>query len=67
MKKVKFSVNGNWPMLRQLPNSSPVFKNYHFYINEEVEECDYWFVYNYLNNKSENVFCPEENLILIAP
>ncbi len=54
-------------MLRQLPNSSPVFKNYHFYINEEVEECDYWFVYNYLNNKSENVFCPEENLILIAP
>jgi hypothetical protein len=54
-------------MLRQLPKNSPVFKNYHFFINEEVEDCDYWFVYNFLNNKSEKVFCPKENIILIAP
>lgn len=67
MKKIKFSVNGDWPILRQLPNNSPVFKNYHFYINDDTVDCDYWFVYNNINNNSEMAHCALENIVLIAP
>ena len=67
MYKIKLSISGNWPIERQLSNIKVLHEGYNFHINNEVEECDYWFVFNYLNNDFEKTFCPKENVILIAP
>ncbi len=55
----------NWPIERQLPSRSNVFDNCQFYINEEVKECDYWFVYGDLSEIDSSV-CPEGNTVLIT-
>lgn len=66
MIKVKLSNNfPHWPLERQTPNCSGIWRNCQFFINEAVEECDYWVVYEGLTENEETI-CPKENTILIT-
>lgn len=52
--------------LRQTPSEKGIWKNAHFFVNDDsIKECDYWVVYEGLV-KEETVFCPKENVILIT-
>jgi len=64
---IKLSISGNWPIERQLSEKIILHEGYKFHINNQIEECDYWFVFNYLNYDYEKAFCPQENVILLAP
>ncbi|MBD2655390.1 hypothetical protein H6G45_18255 [Synechocystis sp. FACHB-383] len=66
MIKVKVTTqHPNWPLLRQTPNSSGIWKDYQFFINQDINECDYWIVCDGLL-KEETVRCPYENTILVT-
>ena len=66
MIKVKVTIkNPKLPLKRQTPNNSGVWENCQFYINEPVEICDYWVVYDGLDKKEETI-CPEGNTLLIT-
>jgi hypothetical protein len=54
-----------WPLFRQRPASSGIRGNCRFYLNEKVEECDFWIVYEGLK-KPERAFCAQENIIFIT-
>ncbi len=62
---VKISINSNFPIERQLPLEFEDTEGVRFVINKEIEECDYWLVYDNLSTK-ESVRCPIENTILIT-
>ncbi len=56
----------SWPLIRQTPNGSGIWRNVQFYINDaSVSECDYWVVIEGLK-QSETVMCPPENTIFIT-
>jgi len=42
-----------------------VWDNCEFYINKDISECDYWVVYDNLNN-TETTLCDQHNTILIT-
>ena len=68
MKKIKVKLSfewGNMPIKKQTPNNSAEWGNYKFYINEEIEKCDYWVVYGDLQ-QTETTNCPQENTLLIS-
>jgi len=65
MIKVKLTYPFNWPIIKQTPHRSGVWGNCIFYINEEIDECDYWVVFEGLQKK-ENTKCPSENTLLIT-
>jgi hypothetical protein len=66
MLKIKMSnIFPNEPLLRQTPSSSGIWGTCKFYINESIDECDYWVVYDGLM-KQEIGICPPENLIFIT-
>ncbi len=44
MKKVKISIGNNWPLDKQTPKWMAEWGEYKFFINDNTEECDYWFV-----------------------
>lgn len=67
MIKIKLSYPYNWPIERQLPDAVKIWGKYIFYINEDIEECDYWVVFNYLNQPMDSTYCPKSNIILMAP
>ncbi|MFH1822837.1 MAG: glycosyltransferase family 10 [Patescibacteria group bacterium] len=50
---------------RQIPHQGIIWSNCKFFINQDIEKCDYWIV---LNNviKEEKVNCPSGNTILFA-
>jgi len=56
----------NWDLKRQSPKSSSVWGDYIFHINEEIEECDFWFVFNGLLKPSENTRCNQKNVVLLT-
>jgi len=56
---------GNWPLARQTPNNSGVWGDCQFFINDNTEECDYWFVFDDLLNE-EFVSCDRKNTIIIT-
>lgn len=65
-KKVKISfINPRIPLLRQTPGSKGIWGDCQFFVNENIEECDYWIVFQGLN-KVETTRCPPENIILIT-
>lgn len=67
MIKVKLSNNfPHWPLERQTPNCSGIWRDCQFFINEAVEECDYWVVYDDLLEEKEETICPKRNTILIT-
>ncbi len=64
MFKVKISTpDYKWPLIRQTPGQKGIWGDYEFIINEDIEECDYWVVYEGLEHK-ENVYCYPENIFL---
>jgi hypothetical protein len=67
MKKIKLSINSPIEgLFRQTPNGDGVWGNYKFYINEEVEECDFWLVYSKGEKKDDTSKVAPENLIFIS-
>lgn len=66
MIKVKLSVPlTNFPFLRQTPGGTGVWEDCKFYLNEEIESCDYWFVFDSLL-KDEQTRCIPENVVLVT-
>lgn len=65
---LKVRISNTWPewsLLRQTPGGKGVWGDCRFFVNEDVEECDYWVVYEGLL-KAERAVCPLENTILIT-
>jgi hypothetical protein len=66
MKIVKVSTPfPEWPLHQQTPGNAGVWGNYRFAINQAVEQCDYWVVYEGLSKK-ESVQCPARCTILLT-
>lgn len=69
MKKIKIKISAHyypeWNFIRQNPEGTTIYKNCEFYINKDVDECDFWFIYDGFPVKEEAV-CPKENVILIT-
>ncbi|TET09953.1 MAG: hypothetical protein E3J83_01165 [Candidatus Atribacteria bacterium] len=66
MFKIKVSTNfPDWPFIRQTPKSEGMLGNCKFFINQDIEDCDFWIVDGDLV-KTEQTFCPKENTIFIA-
>lgn len=68
MYKVKVTVaNGDKGFNRQLPGGKHEWKNYRFYINENIQEADFWVVcYQKLLNRSEKCNVSPENTLFIT-
>ncbi len=56
---------GNWPLIRQTPNSSGIWGGCQFFVNDDIQECDYWFVIDDLP-KEEMIVCDSKNTIIIT-
>lgn len=66
MLKVKLSTAfPDWPLSRQTPGGSGRWKDIQFLIDQPVDECDAWFVYEGLA-KPDATVCPAENVIFIT-
>lgn len=66
MIKIKVSIpNSAPPIIRQTPDSSAKWGDCYFYINTPVEECDYWFVLDELDD-TEKTICSAKNIVLIT-
>jgi hypothetical protein len=66
MLTIKLSTNNpERPIIRQTPQSRGIWKNCRFYVDEPVQECDFWVVFDYFREQ-ETVVCPPENTILIT-
>jgi len=66
MIEVKLSTaNPEWPIARQTPGEKGIWGNCHFFVNQKVEHCDFWVVYEGLS-KPEKATCPKQNTILIT-
>jgi hypothetical protein len=66
MIKVKISTNGlGKPFIKQLPDFKPIWGNCEFFINEDIEECDFWIIYGGLLKK-EKVKTSKKNIIFIT-
>jgi hypothetical protein len=64
--KVKLSTTDKeFPLRRQTPGSKGIWSNCIFYIDQDIEECDYWVILDNLSN-SEKTKCPKENVILVT-
>lgn len=64
MITVKLTCPG-WPIARQTSHHRGVWGNYTFILDREEKECDYWVVLEGIQ-KSESVYCPRGNTILIT-
>ena len=54
-----------WPLIRQTPGEKGVWGDYQFHINEKLEECDFWIVYEGLRT-AETAMCDPARTILIT-
>ena len=55
----------NWPLSRQTPKNSGIWGQCQFFINDDIKECDYWFVLDDVPN-SESTICNPRNTIIIT-
>lgn len=55
-----------WDAFRQTPDSSGIWGNYQYFLNDDLEECDYWVVVGFLNNKVETAILCKENVCLFT-
>jgi hypothetical protein len=66
MIRIKLSTpNPDFPLIRQTPGSKGIWGNHTFFINQDIEECDYWIVYDALG-KTERTICQSGNVILFT-
>lgn len=67
MKTIKLSINSPTEgLFRQTPNNDGIWNNYKFYINQEVDECDFWVVYSKGEKKDDTSKVAPESLIFIS-
>lgn len=67
MIKVKLTTNDNVEaLLRQTPNNDGVWGEYKFFINDDIEECDFWIVYSKGAKEKSTAKVARKNLILIT-
>jgi hypothetical protein len=67
MKKIKLSINSpKEGLLRQTPNNDGVWGDYNFYINEPVDECDYWVIYSKGEKQNNKTKVSRDNLVLLT-
>ena len=67
MKKIKLSINSPKDgLLRQTPNNDGIWGDYKFYINENIEECDYWVIYSKGEKQNNQTKVAKKNLILLT-
>lgn len=55
----------DWPLLRQTPGSKGIWGNCQFFLNQDIDDCDFWVIYEGLF-KPEKARCPKANIILIT-
>ena len=66
MTKVKLTTSfPEWPLLRQTSGERGIWGDCQFFVNEDIEECDWWVVYENLL-KPEKTLCSPENTIFIT-
>jgi len=66
MLRVKVSTSfPHWSLERQTPSASGVWGNFQFLVDREVEECEYWVVFEGLT-RTETAFCPPANTLLVT-
>lgn len=66
MIRVKCSIRGaEFPIIWQTPGGKGIWGNCEFVLDSNLEECDYWFVYEGVND-TETTICPRSNVILIT-
>jgi len=64
--KIKFSSKyKEWDWIRQTSKRSGIWNNCQFFINEDVERCDFYFIYEDIL-KPEKTICSSENIFLIT-
>ena len=67
MYHVKLSIaNDNAGCNRQLPGRGYEWGEYHFHINEDVPEADFWVVYSKGQRKTETCKCSPNNTLFIT-
>lgn len=54
-----------WFLERQTPGCKRIWNNCKFFINQDIDECDYWVVFEGLINP-ETTLCPGKNIIFIT-
>ncbi len=54
-----------FPAQTQLPNMEPYWKDCHFFVNQDIAECDFWIVWGQMY-KTESAICPKENVFFIS-
>jgi hypothetical protein len=64
MQIIKISTICDEPLLRQTPNSSGKLGNNKFVINEDIEVCDAWVIFEGLR-KIESARCPEDKTFFL--
>lgn len=70
MIKIKLTIPGDSQLdreniLKQTPNMSGIFEDFQFFINEKIEEYDYWVIFEGLP-KEESIYCPKENILFLT-
>ncbi|WP_343652611.1 glycosyltransferase family 10 [Herbaspirillum sp.] len=55
----------SWDWSRQLPDKGPDWGPFRFHIDTEIEECDFWFVFESVSELSQ-ARCPRENVVFIT-
>jgi hypothetical protein len=53
------------PLLRQTPGGKGIWGDCRFFVNQDIDECDFWVVYEGLL-KPERTVCPNGNTILVT-
>lgn len=67
MYHVKLSIaDDNAGCNRQMPGRSLEWRGYHFHINEDIPEADFWVVYSKGRRKTETCLCSPENTLFIT-
>ena len=66
MIRVKLSTNfPEWPLIRQTPKRAGLWGECKFFINEEIDECDFWVVYDDVV-RPETTRCAPGNTLLVT-
>ena len=65
MIKIKLSVHSDWPVLRQTPGEKGVWGNCQFFVNQDMDECDWWVVSDSLP-KTETCKCDPKKTIFVT-
>lgn len=67
MYHVKLSIaDDNVGCARQLPHRNVIYRGYHFHINEDIPEADFWVVYSKGRRLTETCRCSQNNTLFIT-